>query len=174
MNPQAADTQATSKPLMGRLFGMFGKKKKELSVMAYAAPIQKTESKSEKKKKTTEEKPAVKTGPYLAQLTDGQSVIDGTPRSFILNGHTHALAFTFRKMILDGKTYCISSDGITFDIFAAARSGDTLMVEAGAFGKKVTLKTNDAEWNAILRALLSTGSHEYAAQDGIKVMIARV
>jgi len=177
MNPQATERgQKESKPLMGRLFGFFGKKKQSPAVSPPPAvphtekePESKREDKQEKK-----EKAAPKNAPFFSQLADGQSVIDGTPRSFTLSGHTHTVVFTYRRIMLDGKPYCFRSGDMSLDITKAARVGNTFVMEAGAFGRTASLQADEAELNAVFRTLLSTGSHAVTGTEGETAVIARI
>lgn len=173
MNPQSAErTGHKTKPFIGKLFGMFGKKEKPAEAAAVQTPRAKTiEPKAPAKKE--EPKPVAKNASFFAQLADGQSVIDGTPRSFTMNGHTHTIVFTFRRVMLDGKPYRLMAEDSALDILTAVKNGNTFSVEAGSFGKAVSLHATEEEWNVIVRTLLSTGTHEITDANGNKAAIVR-
>lgn len=169
MNPQASKEQAEgkSKPLMGRLFGFFRASKKTVEASADAAPKQK------KPMRTIVEKVAKAVEPFSLAFPEGKTLIDGTPRTVGLNGRTHSVVFTHRRMVLDGKNYVVSRDGTDWDITKAERANGTFTLEAGAFGRKSSFSADDAKLKEMLRTLLSTGTFAWTAEDGSEVKIER-
>jgi len=171
MNPNATQQAKKTKPLMGRLFGMFGKK--DAPKQTQEKPVMAKPAEPKVAAKKEEAKPVVKNASFFSQLADGQSVIDGTPRSFTMNGHTQTIMFTFRRNMLDGKPYRYMTDDSALDILTAVKNGNAFAVEAGSFGKAVSLHATEEELNAIIRTLLSTGTHEITDANGKKAAIVR-
>lgn len=117
--------------------------------------------------------PNAPAGSLLSQLPDGKTLIDGTPRTIGMNGRNHTIAFTHKRIVLDGQNYTLTSSGFALDITKAERTGNVLTLEAGAFGQKGSIQATETELTTVLRSLLSTGTYESTTADGKKVTITR-
>lgn len=117
--------------------------------------------------------PNAPAGALLSQLPDGKTLIDGTPRTIRMKGRDHTIAFTHKRIVLDGQNYTLASSGFTLDITKAERTGGTLTLEAGAFGQKGSIQASEAELTTVLQALLTKGEYESTTADGKKVSIKR-
>lgn len=117
----------------------------------------------------------------FGSLPEGSGLIDNVSRPFKLDGAQHTIAFTHRRICVDGKNFGMSAlkadpfgNDVALDITRAQRNGTSLTLEAGAFGKKGSIVLDETQASAVLRALLAGGPYDTKTADGVDIRIARL
>ncbi len=118
-------------------------------------PIEvKAETIEEKTEKNTEAATGI-----LLSFPEGKNLV-GQSVDMKVGGKTHNLIIRTDSLFLDAQKHIVSASGgalgadVELDILDCVRSGNTLTLKVGAFGKDATMLWTESEWEDVIEMLL--------------------
>lgn len=115
----------------------------------------------------------------LTSFPENTNLVGQTEVMFTLDDKKHSLMIRTDSMYLDAQKYIVTANGgalggdVELDILECSRTGNTLILKVGAFGKDVTLTLDASDAKHMFELLLKGKTSKHAAERGQMIEITR-
>ncbi len=126
-------------------------------------------------------RPEVRTTPdsSISMLPENVNLMGRDPITFRLDGADHTVSFSREGLTLDGRVYRLTAlrvllgADVPLNLIDVRRSGNVVLIKAGALGVEDTTDANDSELRLTLGNLIRNGTHTQRTLSGRTIRVGK-